>query len=309
MSDNSNSTSSGGRSTAAATATTTAAAAAAAQVTKTTTTTTTTTTTDQSGTKAASTTKAAATVMRVARVDAVGTAQAIRIVDNVPIPTAQPGTVIVQNKVVGINFIDTYHRSGLYPVALPYVLGREGCGIVTALGDGAAAAGLHIGDRVAYAPVPGAYAEYTQVPLAKCAPVPDAVSNEDAASVMLQGLTAHYLCHDCHAVRAGETVLVHAAAGGTGRLLVQLCTKLGATVIGTTSSATKAAIAKEAGAKHMINYVETPEWASIVRDMTNGRGVDAVFDGVGKATFQQGLDALKTTGTMVTFGNAGGHGG
>ena len=220
------------------------------------------------------------------------------------IPTPGENQVIVANKAVGLNFIDTYHRSGLYSVPLPYVLGREGAGDVVAVGSGVTS--LSVGARVAYVLTPGAYGHYTAVNVSRTALLPENVSYEDGAAVMLQGLTAHYLAHGSYPVKEGETVLVHAAAGGTGLLLAQMAKAAGATVIGTVSTQEKADLASSVGkVDHVVRYTEV-DLVEAVAEITGGNGVDAVYDGVGKATFDASMACLKSRGTMVSFGNASG---
>ncbi|KNC52089.1 uncharacterized protein AMSG_00917 [Thecamonas trahens ATCC 50062] len=223
-----------------------------------------------------------------------------------PMPEAAADQIVVRNAAAGLNFIDTYHRSGLYKVPLPYTLGREGAGEVVAVGVDAAAAGWAVGDKAAYVLTPGAYAQYTAVATSRAAKLPAGVTEEQGAAVMLQGLTAHYLAHSSYKVKAGETVLVHAAAGGTGLLLAQMCKNAGATVIGTVSTDAKAELATSVGkVDHVIKYSEDSVVDAIDR-ITAGVGVDVVFDGVGAATFDASMTVLKPRGTMVSFGNASG---
>ena len=218
---------------------------------------------------------------------------------------AQPGAgeALVKIEAAGVNFIDTYQRSGAYPVDLPFVLGMEGSGVVAAVGEGVTA--VSPGDRVVYAMQTGAYAEYAVVPVWKLAPIPDDISSETAAAVMLQGMTAHYLSNSTYAIKEGDTALIHAAAGGTGLLLVQMAKRRGATVIGTTSTAEKAALARENGADEVILYTEA-DFEVEVKRLTDGQGVDVVYDSVGKTTFEKSLNCLRPRGMMVLFGAASG---
>jgi NADPH2:quinone reductase len=214
-----------------------------------------------------------------------------------------PGEVRVRNTAVGVNFIDTYHRSGLYPVALPATLGMEGAGVVEAVGP--RVTGFKTGDRVAYSGPIGAYAEILLRPADRLVKIPAGIDDRTAAAIMLKGMTAWYLIRRTHPVRKGETILVHAAAGGVGLLVCQWAKKLGATVIGTVGSDAKADLAKKAGCKHVVvtpreNLVER------VRSITGGKGVPVVYDGVGKDTFMMSLDCLSPMGLMVSFGNASG---
>ena len=210
----------------------------------------------------------------------------------------------MRHAAVGLNFIDTYHRSGLYPVRLPSGLGQEGAGVVEAIGDGV----THVapGDRVAYGTgPPGSYSEARTMPADRLLAIPDSIAFETAAAMMLQGLTAAYLLRRTYRVQAGDAVLIHAIAGGVGLIACQWAKSLGATVIGTTSSDAKAALARDHGADHVIRY-DREEVAPRVRELTGGEGVAVVYDGVGRATFEASLDSLRRMGTMVSFGNASG---
>lgn len=219
-----------------------------------------------------------------------------------PDPSPGPGQVLVRTAAIGVNFIDTYFREGMYPTALPYIPGLEGAGTVVALGAGVTSPA--VGDTVAWSDSPGSYAELVTVAADRLAPVPDGVAPEVAASVLLQGMTAHYLTHDSHPVVAGETVLVHAGAGGTGLLLTQLATALGARVITTVSSDAKEELSRAAGAAHVLRYDD--DVAARARALTDGEGVAAVYDGVGKDTFETSLAATRICGTVVLFGAASG---
>ncbi|MGX7828701.1 quinone oxidoreductase family protein [Actinokineospora sp. 24-640] len=223
-------------------------------------------------------------------------------VSDVEPKTPGPGEVLVSVAAAGVNYIDTYHRSGAYPVPLPFGIGVEAAGTVTAVGEGAEAA---VGDRVAWAGVLGSYAAEAVVPAAETVPVPDGVSDETAAAVMLQGLTAHYLLTSTYPVQPGDTVLVHAAAGGVGLLLVQLARARGARVIGTVSTAEKADLARAAGAAEVIRYDEV-DFAPVVRELTGGEGVAAVYDGVGATTFDGSLSVVRRRGVLALFGAASG---
>lgn len=215
-----------------------------------------------------------------------------------------PGEVRVRHAAVGLNFIDTYHRSGLYPVPLPSGIGLEGAGTVEALGPGVTH--LQVGDRVAYAGGPlGAYSEARLIPADRLIRLPDSLSFETGAAMMLQGLTAAYLLRRTYRVQKGDTVLIHAAAGGVGLIACQWAKALGATVIGTVSTEAKAELARAHGCDHPILYTRE-DFARRVRDITGGEGVPVVYDGIGKDTFSGSLDSLRPLGTMVSFGNASG---
>ncbi|MFD1251946.1 MULTISPECIES: quinone oxidoreductase [Devosia] len=214
-----------------------------------------------------------------------------------------PGQVRLRQTAIGLNFIDTYQRSGLYPLPMPFVAGNEGAGIVDAVGEGVSE--FRPGDRVAYQGVPGAYASERLIAAEKLVPLPDGVDEQTAAAVMLKGLTAYYLLFKTWAVQRGETILWHAAAGGTGLIATQWAKALGATVIGTVGSSEKADMARAHGCDHVINYRQE-DFAARVRDLTGGRGVDVVYDGVGKATFEGSLDSLRPRGLLASFGNASG---
>ena len=215
-----------------------------------------------------------------------------------------PGQVRVRHEAVGLNFIDTYHRTGLYPLPLPSGIGLEGAGVVEAIGEGVS--NVRVGDRVAYAGGPvGAYSEARCMPAAPLLRLPDAIDFRTGAAMMLQGLTSAYLLRKTYRVQAGDAVLIHAAAGGVGLIACQWAKALGATVIGTTSSVEKAALARAHGADHIIFY-NREDVAKRVREITGGEGVAVVYDGVGKDTFMGSLDSLRMRGMMVSFGNASG---
>jgi NADPH2:quinone reductase len=219
------------------------------------------------------------------------------------IPTLQPREAIVEVRAAGVNYIDTYHRTGLYPADPPFIPGMEGAGVVTAIAPGVTE--VAAGDRVAWAMTRGSYAQYAIVPADKLVKIPEGVSFDLAAASMLQGMTAHYLTHSTFPLQPGDTALVHAAAGGTGLLLVQMAKMRGARVFGTTSTPEKAELARQAGCDEVILYTET-DFQAEVRRLTGGRGVDVVYDSVGAATFEKSLDSLRPRGMMVSFGNASG---
>jgi len=221
-------------------------------------------------------------------------------------PAPGPGRVLVRVAAAGVNFIDTYFRSGVYPRPLPTVLGAEGAGTVTAVGEGVT--GRAVGDRVAWADDnAGSYAEYDVVNADRLVTVPESVDLETAAASMLQGMTAHYLVNSTWKLQAGETALVHAAAGGMGLLLTQLAKAKGARVIGTTSTEAKERTARDAGADEVIRYTEVDDLAAEVRELTGGRGVDVVYDGVGKDTFEASLASLRKRGLLALYGGASGQ--
>lgn len=213
------------------------------------------------------------------------------------------GQARVRVHAAGVNFIDVYFRTGAYPRPLPFVAGLEGAGVVEAVGSGVAQ--LAPGDRVAWASAPGSYAEVLVAPAGQLVKLPAAVPEEIAAAAMLQGMTAHYLVHALRTPRAGEVALVHAAAGGTGLLLVQMLVRAGLRVIGTCSTEAKAALAREAGAERIVRY-DREDVAAAVRDHTNGRGVDVVYDGVGRSTFDASLASLRPRGLVALFGQSSG---
>ncbi|WP_028874229.1 NADPH:quinone reductase [Tepidiphilus margaritifer] len=227
--------------------------------------------------------------------------------ETVELPDPGPGELRIRHQAIGVNFIDTYHRTGLYPVALPSGLGQEGAGVVEAVGPRVTE--FRPGDRVAYcggalSPV-GAYSEVRNFPAERAVRLPDDISFETAAAVMLKGLTAQCLVRRTHRVQPGDTVLIHAAAGGVGLLLVQWAKQLGATVIATAGNDEKAELVRAHGADHVIVYTRE-DFTERTRALTNGRGVDVVYDSVGRATFLGSLDSLRPLGLMVSFGNASG---
>ncbi|MDB4997877.1 MAG: Quinone oxidoreductase [Myxococcaceae bacterium] len=222
----------------------------------------------------------------------------------VELPAPAAGEVRVRHTAIGVNFVDTYFRTGLYPTKLPAVLGSEAAGVIEELGEGVT--GFAKGDRVAYASGPlGAYSEARNVPAAHLVKLPDAIDDVTAAASMLKGMTAQYLARRTHAIQKGETILVHAAAGGVGLILCQWAKHLGATVIGTVGSEEKAKLAREHGCEHVVFY-RTEDVPKRVRELTNGAGVPVVYDSVGKDTFAASLDCLKPRGLLVTFGQSSG---
>ncbi|WP_153132119.1 quinone oxidoreductase family protein [Dechloromonas hortensis] len=224
--------------------------------------------------------------------------------EEVELPAPAPGEATVRHHAVGLNFIDTYHRSGLYPLPLPAGLGLEGAGVIEAVGEGVSE--VKVGDRVAYAGGPvGAYAEVRNIPAHRLLKLPDSITFETAAAMMLQGLTAAYLLRRTYRVQAGDSVLIHAAAGGVGLIACQWAKALGATVIGTVGSAAKGELARAHGCDHVINY-SSENFTQRVREITGGEGVPVVYDGVGKDTFMGSLDCLRPQGMMVSYGNASG---
>ena len=225
-------------------------------------------------------------------------------VSELPDPVPGAGEVLVDVDAAGLNFIDVYHREGRYPLDLPFVLGSEGAGTVRQVGEGVA--DVAPGDRVAWAMVRGTgYTTAAVVPAERLVPVPDGVSTEQAAAVLLQGMTAHFLCGSTYPVRPGDDVLVHAAAGGVGLLLTQLATARGARVVATVSTDAKAELARGAGAAEVVRY-DREDVVARVRDLTGGQGVQAVFDGVGRDTFEASLDCLARRGVLVLFGASSG---
>jgi NADPH2:quinone reductase len=222
---------------------------------------------------------------------------------DVPTPAPGPGQVLVRHAAIGLNFIDTYQRSGLYPMRYPAVLGQEAAGVVEAVGEGVTL--FRPGDRVAHSGLSGAYCDYQAVPETRVLRLPDDVSFEVAAASLLKGMTTEFLVRRCHPLKAGETILVHAAAGGVGTLLVQWAKDIGATVIGTVGSAEKAALARRLGCDQVILYREE-DVAARVREITGGAGVPVAYDSVGRDTFEATLASLARRGLFVSYGNASG---
>jgi NADPH:quinone reductase len=240
--------------------------------------------------------------MKAIQVQKIGGPEVLTLVD-IPIPKPKPNEAIVKISASGVNFIDVYFREGRYPVPLPFIIGQEGAGVVSEVGSEVKS--LSVGQRVAYSSVQGSYAEYAAVPAARLVLIPDGVTGQQAAAAMLQGMTAHYLVHSTYPLRKGETALIHAAAGGVGLLLVQMAKQLGAHVIATTSSEEKATLARAHGADEVILYNQQDFEVETKRIM-GAQGVDVVYDGVGKTTFEKGLNVLRPRGYMVLFGGASG---
>lgn len=240
--------------------------------------------------------------MKAIQVERHGGPEVLQSVE-IEVPAPKAGQVRIEIRAAGVNYIDTYHRTGLYPLETPFIPGQEAAGFVHAVGDGVE--GLKVGDRVAYAPATGSYAQYRVISSDRVVPLPDTISFELAAAVMLQGMTAHYLAHDTVSLRRSHRVLIHAAAGGVGRLFVQIAKMRGATVYGTAGSVEKAEMAREAGADEVILYRET-DFAERIRELTDGDGLDVVYDSVGRATFDQSLECLRPRGMLVSFGQASG---
>lgn len=240
--------------------------------------------------------------MKAIQVRQFGDSSALQL-DDVPIPEPGAGEVRVKIEAAGLNFIDTYHRQGWYPVPLPFTPGVEAAGVVDACGTDVT--GVKVGDSVAYCMSAGNYAEFALTAADNVVPLPPGVSAEEAAAVMLQGMTAHYLTHSTYPLREGDVMLLHAAAGGTGQLVVQMAKMRGATVIGTCSTEEKAALVKEAGADHAVIYTQE-DFEEEVKKITDGAGCHVVYDSVGKTTFDKSLNCLRTRGMMVLFGQASG---
>ena len=240
--------------------------------------------------------------MKAIRVHEFGGPEAL-VYEEIPDPVPGEGEALVKVGASGINYIDVYYRTGQYPADPPFTSGQEAAGIVESVGDGVE--GLSAGDKVAYEGVLGSYAEHAVVPAHKLVPLPDGVDVRTAAAVLLQGMTAHYLVRDTYKLGPGDTALLHAAAGGVGLLLIQMVKKAGATAIGTVSTEAKAALAREAGADGVIPYTEKDFEVETMR-MTDGRGVDVVYDSVGKSTFDKSLNCLRPRGTLALFGQASG---
>jgi len=240
--------------------------------------------------------------MKAIRFEQVGGPEVLQFID-VELPAPGRGIARVKHTAVGVNFIDTYHRTGLYKLPLPSGLGSEAAGVVEAVGEGVS--NVKPGDRVAYAGAMGAYAEANNVPADRLVKIPAGVSDETAAAAMLKGMTAQYLLKRTYPVKRGETILFHAAAGGVGLIAGQWAKHLGATVIGTVGSDEKVALAKENGSAHVLN-TRKEDWVKRVREITGGVGVPVVYDSIGKDTFMGSLDCLQVRGMMVSFGNASG---
>ena len=240
--------------------------------------------------------------MQAIQVREFGGPEVLRLGD-VPVHEPGQGQVRVKLEAAGVNFIDIYQRTGQYKISLPMTPGGEGAGIVDAVGPGVS--DLRVGQRVAWAAVPGSYAEYVVAPEDKLVPVPDGVDAKVAAAVMLQGMTAHYLAHSTYPLKQGETALIHAAAGGVGALLVQIAKRMGVRVLATVGSERKAQVARESGADEVILYTQS-DFEAETKRLTGGAGVDVVYDSVGKTTFDKSLNCLRPRGYLVLFGQSGG---
>ena len=242
-------------------------------------------------------------MIKAVRFEKTGGSDVLQYVDY-DLPPPAKGQVQVRHTAIGVNFIDTYHRTGLYPLPLPSGVGSEAAGTVAAIGEGVA--GFKLGERVGYCSgAIGSYAQANNVAAEKLVHLPDAISDELAAAILLKGMTAQYLLRRIHPVKAGETIVFHAAAGGVGQIGCQWARHLGATVIGTTTSPGKVALARANGCAHVLNSKEAG-WEKAVREITGGKGVPVVYDSIGKDTFLAGLDCLSPRGIMVTYGNASG---
>ena len=240
--------------------------------------------------------------MKAIQIKQTGGPEVMELAD-LPVPQPKPNEAVVKILAAGVNFIDVYNREGRYKVPLPFVLGQEGAGVISAVGSDVR--DVAIGDRVAYTNVLGSYAEYAAVPADRLVKIPDGVSEREAAAAMLQGMTAHHLAHDTYPLKKGETALIHAAAGGVGLLLVQMAHNIGARVIGTVSTEEKAKRAGEAGADEIIFYTRS-DFETETKRLTGGKGVDVVYDSVGKTTFEKGLNVLRPRGMMALFGGSSG---
>jgi len=240
--------------------------------------------------------------MKAILVKQTGGPEVLQLVD-LPVPQPKANEAVVKIAASGVNFIDVYQREGRYKVPLPFVLGQEGAGAVTSVGSDVKS--VKPGDRVAWTSILGSYAEYAAVPAERLVQVPPGVSDQQAAAAMLQGMTAHYLIYDTFPLKRGQTALVHAAAGGVGLLLVQMAHDIGARVIATVSTDEKAKLARQAGADEVILYTQA-DFEVETKRLTGGKGVDVVYDGVGKTTFEKGLNVLRLRGMMVLFGGSSG---
>ena len=240
--------------------------------------------------------------MKAIRVQQTGGPEVMELTD-VPVPQPKPAEALVKVAVAGVNAIDGYFRDGRFRTPLPFIPGQEGAGVVTAAG--AQAKTVKVGDRVAWSGVLGSYADFVVSPEEHLVPVPETLTDQQAAAAMVHGLTAHYLVNDAHKLKAGETALVHAAAGGVGLLLVQMARAVGARVIGTASSEEKARLAREAGADEVIVFTKH-DFEAEVKRLTDGKGVEVVYDGVGKATFEKNLNVMHRGGMLVLYGMSSG---
>lgn len=240
--------------------------------------------------------------MKAIQISNPGGPEAMELVD-IPVPEPKPNEAVLKLAASGVNFIDVYQREGRYKVPLPFILGQEGAGTVTAVGSDIQS--VKKGDRVAWTGVMGGYAEYAAIPADRLVPIPAGVTDQQAAGTMLQGMTAHYLCHDTYPLKRGETALIHAAAGGVGLLLVQMAHNIGARILATVSTEEKAELAREAGADEIIFYTKS-DFEAETKRLTAGKGVDVVYDSVGKTTFDKGLNVLRPRGMMVLYGGSSG---
>jgi NADPH2:quinone reductase len=241
--------------------------------------------------------------MKAVQITETGGPEVLKYID-VPDPTPGAGQALIDVQAIGVNFTEVYSRKGMNPPALPSILGGEASGVVTQVGEGVTE--VAVGDLVAYSGVPNSYAEKVVAPAARLVKLPDGVNAEQGAGIMLQGMTAHYLCHSTYPIKQGETAIVHAGAGGVGLILTQMVKFLGGTVISTVSTDEKAALSREAGADHVIKYTEQ-DFEADVMNITDGAGVDVVYDSVGKTTFDKGIACLKDRGYMVLYGMASGQ--
>ena len=240
--------------------------------------------------------------MQAIQVSQVGGPEVLTLAD-LPVPPPKPDEALVEIKAAGVNFIDVYFREGRYPTQLPFINGQEAAGVVVETGS--EVTNVQRGDRVAYTGALGSYAQYAAVPASRLVKIPDELDFEQAAAAMLQGMTAHYLLYSTYPLKEGETALIHAAAGGVGLLLVQMAKMIGARVIGTAGTQEKAQLARDAGADECIVYTEA-DFETETRRLTDGKGVEVVYDGVGKATFDKDLNVLRPRGYLVLFGGASG---
>jgi NADPH2:quinone reductase len=240
--------------------------------------------------------------MKAIRIHAFGDPSVLQF-DDLPEPTPKPGEAVVKIEAVGVNYLDVYHRSGLYPIPLPITLGQEAAGVVTAVGDGVTT--VRAGDRVAWTGVFGSYGESNSVPANRLVLLPDGVTTKQGAAVMLQGITAHYLATSTYPLQAGDTALVHAGAGGVGLLLTQIARMRGARVITTVSTEEKAELSRAAGANEVILYTKQ-DFEAEVKRLTDGRGVQVVYDSVGQTTFEKSMASLAPRGYLVLFGQSSG---
>ena len=241
--------------------------------------------------------------MKAVIISKVGGPEVLELKD-IKLEDPKSNEVLIKNKAIGLNYIDTYHRSGLYPVELPSNIGIEGAGVIEKIGPDVK--NFNVGDKVAYASMPiGSYSTHRIFPTKKLVKVPEGIELENVVTLMTKGITTFYLLHKTYPVKSGETILFHAAAGGVGQILCQWAKSLGCTVIGTVGSDEKIEIAKANGCDHVINYSKE-NFAEKVKEITNGDGVPVVYDGVGKKTFNGSIECLKIRGTMVSFGNASG---